>query len=222
MATHSSTLAWKIPWMEEHGRLQSMGSQRAGHDWATSLFFFTHTVKSQECFPVLGSSKVIVEVKASRRNHGSACCLVATVVPVSYSFNLVWLWHHPGVTAIPTYPKEIKTENVWEVSWSPVVIKLWSSNAEPRLAFVLSRCLHHVANGALSPSLHWQMRGEACHKLCSLQFSGRHTRGLVTLVQAAAWTSWGQCALRSLTRLRCSWLPLMISLFKVSHKKLYF
>ena len=31
-ATHSSTLAWKIPWMEEPGRLQSMGSQRAGHN----------------------------------------------------------------------------------------------------------------------------------------------------------------------------------------------
>ena len=37
MATHSSTLAWKIPWMEEPGRLQSVGSQRVGHDWATSL-----------------------------------------------------------------------------------------------------------------------------------------------------------------------------------------
>ena len=32
MATHSSTLAWKIPWMEEPGRLQSTGSQRVGHD----------------------------------------------------------------------------------------------------------------------------------------------------------------------------------------------
>ena len=32
IATHSSTLAWKIPWMEEHGRLQSMGLQRVGHD----------------------------------------------------------------------------------------------------------------------------------------------------------------------------------------------
>ena len=37
MATHSSTLAWKIPWTEEPGRLQSLGSQRVGHDWATSL-----------------------------------------------------------------------------------------------------------------------------------------------------------------------------------------
>ena len=41
MATHSSTLAWKIPWAEEPGRLQSMGSGRIGHDWATSLSLFT-------------------------------------------------------------------------------------------------------------------------------------------------------------------------------------
>ena len=37
MATHSSILAWKIPWTEDPGRLQSMGSQRVGHDWTTSL-----------------------------------------------------------------------------------------------------------------------------------------------------------------------------------------
>ena len=37
MASHSSTLAWWIPWREEPGRLQSMGSQRVGHNWATSL-----------------------------------------------------------------------------------------------------------------------------------------------------------------------------------------
>ena len=41
MATHSSTLAWKIPWTEETGGLQSMGSRRVGHDWATSLSLFT-------------------------------------------------------------------------------------------------------------------------------------------------------------------------------------
>ena len=41
MAPHSSTLAWKIPWMEEPGRLQSTGSLRVGHDWATSLTLFT-------------------------------------------------------------------------------------------------------------------------------------------------------------------------------------
>ena len=41
MAPHSSTLAWKIPWMEEPGGLQSMGSLRLGHDWTTSLSLFT-------------------------------------------------------------------------------------------------------------------------------------------------------------------------------------
>ena len=41
MASHSSPLAWKIPWMEEPGRLQSMGSLGVGHDWATSLSLVT-------------------------------------------------------------------------------------------------------------------------------------------------------------------------------------
>ena len=41
VAPHSSTLAWKIPWTEEPGRLQSMGSLRVGQDWATSLSLFT-------------------------------------------------------------------------------------------------------------------------------------------------------------------------------------
>ena len=40
-APHSSSLAWKIPCTEEPGRLQSMGSRRVGHDWATSLSLFT-------------------------------------------------------------------------------------------------------------------------------------------------------------------------------------
>ena len=41
MATLFSTLSWKIQWMEEPGRLSSMGSQRVGHDWMTSLSLFT-------------------------------------------------------------------------------------------------------------------------------------------------------------------------------------
>ena len=36
MATHSSILAWKIPWIEDPGELQNMGSQRVGHDLATN------------------------------------------------------------------------------------------------------------------------------------------------------------------------------------------
>ena len=55
MAPHSSTLAWKIPWAEEPGRLQSMGSRRVRHDWATSLSFFTfmHWRRKWQPTPVL-------------------------------------------------------------------------------------------------------------------------------------------------------------------------
>ena len=52
---NSSTLAWKIPWTEEPGRLQSMGSRRVKHDWATalSLFTFMHWRRKWQPTPVL-------------------------------------------------------------------------------------------------------------------------------------------------------------------------
>ena len=54
MAAHSSTLAWKIPWTEEPGRLQSKGSLRIGHDSVTllSLFTFMHWRRKWQPTPV--------------------------------------------------------------------------------------------------------------------------------------------------------------------------
>ena len=54
MPTHSSILAWRIPWRREPGRLQSTGSQRVGHDWATSLslFPFMHWRRQWQPTPV--------------------------------------------------------------------------------------------------------------------------------------------------------------------------
>ena len=54
MAPHSSTLAWKIPWMEEPGRQQTMGLLRVGRDWVTSLslFTFTHWKRKWQPAPV--------------------------------------------------------------------------------------------------------------------------------------------------------------------------
>ena len=54
MAPHSSTLAWKIPWTEEPGGLQSMGSLRVGHDSVTSLslFAFMHWTRKWQPTPV--------------------------------------------------------------------------------------------------------------------------------------------------------------------------
>ena len=58
MAIHSSTLAWKIPWMEEPDRLQSMGSQRVGHDWATLLTYWELVMNREAwCAVIHGVSK---------------------------------------------------------------------------------------------------------------------------------------------------------------------
>ena len=69
MASHSSTLAWKIPWMEEPGRLQSLGSQRVRQDWATSLSLFTfmHWGRAWQPTPVFlpGESQLL-----SMGSHG--------------------------------------------------------------------------------------------------------------------------------------------------------
>ena len=45
MAAHSNVFAWKIPWMEKPGRLQSMGSQRVGHDWASNTHMVCFTTE---------------------------------------------------------------------------------------------------------------------------------------------------------------------------------
>ena len=59
MASHSSTLAWKIPWTEEPGGLQSMQSRRVGYDWATllSLFTFMHWRRKWQPTPMFLSGE---------------------------------------------------------------------------------------------------------------------------------------------------------------------
>ena len=60
MATHSSTIAWKIPWTAEPGRLQSMGLQRVRHDWATRLVGIGHSPGETRCkLPEFSRSGVI-------------------------------------------------------------------------------------------------------------------------------------------------------------------
>ena len=48
MATHSGILAWRIPWTEEAGGLQSMGLQRVGPNWVTNIYTYTHCIFSSE------------------------------------------------------------------------------------------------------------------------------------------------------------------------------
>ena len=71
MAPHSSTLAWKTPCTEEPGGLQSMGSQRVWHNWATSLSLFTfmHSIRKWQSTPVF------LPEESQGRGSLVGCCL---------------------------------------------------------------------------------------------------------------------------------------------------
>ena len=71
MAPHSSTLAWKIPRTEEPGRLQSMGSRRVGHDWATSLLLFTFMHWRRKWQP----TPVFLPGESQGQGSPMGCCL---------------------------------------------------------------------------------------------------------------------------------------------------
>ena len=70
IAPHSSTLAWKIPWMEEAGRLQSMRSLRVGHDWTTSLSIFTFQFHALEKEMATHSSVLAWRIPGTRETGG--------------------------------------------------------------------------------------------------------------------------------------------------------
>ena len=72
MATQSSILAWEIPWTEEPGRLQSMGSQRVGHNWATKHFHVSIKVTYLEDISNPWSYKD--EKKSHRKFHHPKIC----------------------------------------------------------------------------------------------------------------------------------------------------
>ena len=71
MAPHSSTLAWNIPWTEEPGRLQSMGSRRVGHDRVTSLSLFTSMHWRRKWQP----TPVFLPGESQERGSLVGCCL---------------------------------------------------------------------------------------------------------------------------------------------------
>ena len=92
-ATHSSILAWRIPWTEEPGGLQSTGSQRVGHDWATSLTPLTphdKTIKTQIESTGFPGGSVDQEFNHNAADPGSVpglgrCSADGTGYPLQYS-----------------------------------------------------------------------------------------------------------------------------------------
>ena len=107
MAPHSSTLAWKIPWMEEPGRLQSMGPLRVRHDWAASFSLFTcmHWRRKWQATPVFlpgesqGRGSLVGGhlwgrtesdmTEATQQQQQQQCCIIETniVLEVNYTSN---------------------------------------------------------------------------------------------------------------------------------------
>ena len=128
LAPHSSTLAWKIPWTEEPGRLQSMRSLRVGHDQVTSLSFFTfmHWRRKWQPTPVFlpGESQgrgslwaAVYGVTQSRtqlkRLSSSSSRLVITFLPRSKRLLISWL---QSPSAVILEPRKIKSATVSTVS----------------------------------------------------------------------------------------------------------
>ena len=112
MAPHSSTLAWKIPWMEEPGRLQSMGSLRVGHDWVTSLSLFTfmHWKRKWQPTPVF--------LPGESQGWGSlvGCCLRGRRVGHDWSDLAA------AAAALPYYihlVSFVRAAGSWRLSWDP-------------------------------------------------------------------------------------------------------
>ena len=98
MATHSSTVAWEVPWTEEPGRLHSTGLQRVGQDWATSLSLSDLGRGTEKGFSVQKSHRVLLGPVAS------------------------FLRAHRGVTALPCHALRCVSFAVLEASWLSLLI----------------------------------------------------------------------------------------------------
>ena len=118
MATHSSTLAWKIPWIEEPGRLESMG-HRVGHDWALSFHFFLPHIFFpwwihflfiflwHQCFPVF----------------------CAQDLRINLVLGTVSLWGPSVLCLLPWYPSPIlkaqSKSDPWYFAPGPIPLFFW-------------------------------------------------------------------------------------------------
>ena len=129
--THFSILAWRIPWREELGGLQSMGSQRVGHDWATELNWYVKEVCV--CVQLLSCVQLF-----------ATPWTVAHQVPLSMGFPRQEFWSglpipnpddlpNPGIKlaslASPALAAGfLTTSNTWEIKWKlPSCIRLFST-----------------------------------------------------------------------------------------------
>ena len=130
MAPHSSTLAWKILRMEEPGRLQSMGSLRVGHDWATSLSLFTFLHWSRKWQPtpaflpgesqglrsLVGCRLWVAQSRTRLKRLGSSSSIVNLSVQVQWYFK--WIVTRQGFFSSPFHKVVLVSVSSHSVSYS--------------------------------------------------------------------------------------------------------
>ena len=105
MVTHSSILAWRIPWTEKPGRLQSTGSQRVGHDWVTSLIkdicigyqykcihwrILSNYLRQLRKFSLKSKTLVGSCIALSHFSHGRLCAAQQAPPPLGFSRQEYW------------------------------------------------------------------------------------------------------------------------------------
>ena len=110
LAIHSSTLAWKVPWTEEPGRLQSMGLQRIRHDWATSL----------SKWPFGGKAPALIFVQLD--SHNNIYNITMLYTHVFYSFHSVLMKSLAVNNIIPLFYKRTLSIKDWSLS---LRIQVW-------------------------------------------------------------------------------------------------
>ena len=96
MATHSSIPAWKIPWTEQPGGLQSTGSQRVGHDWVTSLLLFSNHCRwwLQPWIKrhLLLGRKIMTNLDSILKSRDITLPTKVCLQSYDFSSNHVWMW----------------------------------------------------------------------------------------------------------------------------------
>ena len=120
MAPHSSTLAWKIPWAEEPGRLQSMGLLRVGHEWAISL----------SCIGDGNGNPLQCSCLENPRDRGAWWAAIYRVTQSQTRLKwLISIWH-----------EETGTPGFWMLSFKPVFFTLFSHPYQKALQFLFTFC----------------------------------------------------------------------------------
>ena len=132
---HSSTLAWKTPWTEEPGRLQSMGSRRVGHDWATSLSL----------------SLFIVTLDVNSVNQSSANLFLKDHMVSSFPSQVtksLWQLHNSVVAS----QKQLGSTQEMEFS---SVAQLCPTLCDPMNRSMPGLPVHHQLLGSTQTHVHW-------------------------------------------------------------------